>query len=57
MIQVLIALLVIVVVARLILKGYRAEPVLFIAGLVLMRSWDLRITWIISGQMKRLCGS
>lgn len=36
MIQVLIALLVIVVVARLILKGYRAEPVLFIAGLVLM---------------------
>lgn len=36
MIQVLIALLVIVVVARLILKGYRAEPALFIAGLVLM---------------------
>lgn len=36
MIQVLIALLVIIVVARLILKGYKAEPVLFAAGLVLM---------------------
>ncbi len=36
MIKVVIALLVIVIVARLILKGYRAEPVLFIAGLALM---------------------
>ena len=36
MIKVVIALLVIVIVARLILKGYRAEPVLFIAGLTLM---------------------
>lgn len=36
MIQVIIALLVIVVVARLILKGYKAEPVLFAAGLILM---------------------
>lgn len=36
MIQVIIALLVIVVVARLILKGYKAEPVLFAAGLALM---------------------
>jgi len=36
MIQILIALAVIIVVARLILKGYKAEPVLFTAGLVLM---------------------
>ena len=36
MTQVLIALLVIVLVARLILKGYKAEPVLFAAGLILM---------------------
>lgn len=36
MFQVVIAVLVIVLVARLILKGYRAEPVLFAAGLVLM---------------------
>lgn len=36
MMQVFIALAVIVLVARLILKGYRAEPVLFIAGLLLM---------------------
>ncbi len=36
MYQVVIAVLVIVLVARLILKGYRAEPVLFAAGLVLM---------------------
>ncbi|HDP0318995.1 TPA: C4-dicarboxylate transporter DcuC [Salmonella enterica subsp. enterica serovar Concord] len=36
MMQVIIALLVIIAIARLILKGYRAEPVLFIAGLVLM---------------------
>ncbi|EFE24004.1 putative C4-dicarboxylate transporter DcuC, partial [Edwardsiella tarda ATCC 23685] len=36
MIQVIIALLVIVVVARLILRGYKAEPVLLVAGLLLM---------------------
>jgi DcuC family C4-dicarboxylate transporter len=36
MIQIFVALLVIVVVARLILKGYKAEPVLFAAGLFLM---------------------
>lgn len=36
MIQIIIALLVIVVVARLILKGYKAEPVLLAAGLLLM---------------------
>ncbi|AKJ42016.1 C4-dicarboxylate transporter DcuC [Pragia fontium] len=36
MIQVIIALVVIVIVARLILKGYKAEPVLFAAGLILM---------------------
>lgn len=36
MTQVLIALLVIVLVAHLILKGYKAEPVLFAAGLILM---------------------
>ncbi len=33
MIKVVIALLVIVIVARLILKGYRAEPVLLLPGL------------------------
>lgn len=36
MIQVIIALLVIVAVARLILRGYKAEPVLLVAGLLLM---------------------
>lgn len=36
MIQILLALFVIIVVARLILKGYKAEPVLLAAGLVLM---------------------
>lgn len=38
MMQVILVLLVITGVARLILKGYRAEPVLFIAGLILMFS-------------------
>lgn len=36
MIQILAVLIVVVFVARFILKGYKAEPVLFIAGLVLM---------------------
>ncbi|HAT1684228.1 TPA: C4-dicarboxylate ABC transporter [Klebsiella oxytoca] len=36
MIQVIVVLLIITGVARFILKGYQAEPVLFIAGLVLM---------------------
>lgn len=36
MVQILVALVVIVIVARLILKGYKAEAVLFTAGLFLM---------------------
>ena len=36
MIQVILALIITVIVARLILKGYRAELILFVAGLVLM---------------------
>lgn len=41
MISILLALAVIVLVARLILKGYRAELVLFVAGLILMAATQL----------------
>lgn len=36
MIQILAVLIVVVIVARMILKGYKAEPVLLVAGLALM---------------------
>lgn len=36
MIQILAVLVVVVIVAKMILKGYKAEPVLLIAGLALM---------------------
>ncbi|HIH4927267.1 TPA: C4-dicarboxylate transporter DcuC [Proteus mirabilis] len=36
MIQILAVLIVVIIVARMILKGYKAEPVLLVAGLILM---------------------
>ena len=41
MFQIILALLVILVVARLILRGYKAEPVLLLAGLLLMAATQL----------------
>ena len=34
MIQILAVLIVVIIVARMILKGYKAEPVLLVAGLI-----------------------
>lgn len=44
MIPILTVLIIVVLVARFILKGYKAEPVLFIAGLVLM-IFTLALGW------------
>lgn len=44
MIPILTVLIIVVLVARFILKGYKAEPVLLIAGLVLM-IFTLALGW------------
>lgn len=45
MIPILTVLIIVILVARFILKGYKAEPVLFIAGLALM-IMTLALGWV-----------